>query len=274
MSYQRVAERLAAGRTIIIDGATGTEIERRGGRLVRNAWSMVANAEAPNIVRQVHADYINAGADVLIANTFSGQRFRLASDGLADRVEELNRRGVELALEAREQAHADRDIAVAGTISPSMVWEKASDPAYLSQAVDAYREQATLLAEAGAELIALEMLSDVRHARAAIDAAVATGLPVWAGFSCKLADDGQTVVLLGGGPGETFADSLEALGPLGVDAVSIMHTEVEVVADESYTPERLLDGAIGWRAQGATMFGTCCGMGPDHIRKLAGHFAD
>ena len=300
MSYERLAERLATGKTIILDGATGTEIERRGAPMAGVGWSMLANAEAPDIVRQIHEDYIEARADVIIANTFSGQRHRLERAGLADRLAELNRRGVELALEARENAHPNRDIAVAGSIAPPSAWESAS----FSSVVDAYAEQAALLAEAGVEFMALEMLQDVSHATMVIEAAKATGLPVWAGFSCKLEEDGRTVSLLSSPPGESFADSLDALGPLGVDAVSIMHTEVEVVGpalevlaarwagptgayphagsthehvwtyDESYTPERLLEATIGWREQGATILGTCCGMGPDHIRILTANFAD
>src|SRR5438132_13891527 len=96
--------RLASGDVVVIDGATGTELQARGVPMDDAAWCGVANLEHADVVRAVHEDYIRAGAAVVIANTFSTDRNRLAEAGLADRVEEVNRSAVEAALEARPRA--------------------------------------------------------------------------------------------------------------------------------------------------------------------------
>ena len=96
-----LSARLAAGEVVVIDGATGTELQARGVPMDDDAWCGVANLEHADVVRDVHADYIRAGASVVIANTFSTDRLRLGDAGLADRVEDANRNAVAAALEAR-----------------------------------------------------------------------------------------------------------------------------------------------------------------------------
>src|SRR5581483_3251968 len=99
-----------------------------------------------------------AGADAIIANSYAAGRGPLESAGLGDRVEEANRRAVELALEARENA-ADRTVAVAGSLSSMMsrdVGRRSAVP--VDRLLDAYREQASILADAGADFLVLEMM--------------------------------------------------------------------------------------------------------------------
>jgi methionine synthase I (cobalamin-dependent) len=151
----------------------------------------------PEIVRDVHEDYIRAGADVIIANTFATCRHVLAGAGLADRTVEINRRAVELAMEARERAGRGRPIAVAGSISNTVAWKPGTvgpDPRHFptpAQEERNYREVAETFAEAGVDLIVMEMMLDIERARRAIAAAVATGLPVWIGISCTRHADGR-----------------------------------------------------------------------------------
>ena len=104
MSVSRLEQRLAGGDVVILDGATGTELERRGVPMDGQAWSATANLTHPDVVRSVHEDYIRAGADVIITNTFATARSLLDAAGLGERVVEVNRRAVELAREARDQA--------------------------------------------------------------------------------------------------------------------------------------------------------------------------
>src|SRR5437868_14861966 len=96
--------RLASGNVVVIDGATGTELEARGVPMDDAAWCGVANLDHRDVVRDVHADYIRVGAAVVIANTFSTDRLRLGDAELADRVDEVNRNAVAAALEARALA--------------------------------------------------------------------------------------------------------------------------------------------------------------------------
>ena len=275
-----------------MDGGLGTEIQRRGGSL--RAWAATENAERPDAVRAVHADFLAAGADVISANTFGCSEPRLAAFGLAGREEELNRRAVALALEARDAVGGEA--LVAGCLTT--VSFRGPDGSGMSppEGERALESQARVIADAGADLLLAEILSSVDRANAMLAAASAAGLPVWAGFSCKLDADEQVRLL--DEPGEPLADSLRRIDLSDVDAALAMHTEIEAVGpslaalreawdgplgayphggryarpnwefDASFTPEALAEGAARWLAEGCRIVGGCCGAGPAHIAAL------
>jgi S-methylmethionine-dependent homocysteine/selenocysteine methylase len=292
-------QRLDRGDVVILDGAMGTELQWRGVPMDGVAWSALALASHPEIVRQVHADYLRAGAEVLIANSFAASRHVLAAAGLADRVAELNRRSVELAREAVAEARPAGDVWIAGSISsfvPAGINDYRPKPA---EEQASYREQADLLAEAGADLLALEMLRDIDQASAIVEAATATGLPVWAGFTCRLDADGRTILLRGRDAERPLGDCLApvlAVGPCS--AVAIMHSDLAAtdraldIVFESWTgpvacypecgewenptwrfgdltPDALAAAAETWVDRGVRVVGGCCGIGPDHIRDVS-----
>lgn len=292
--------RISEGGIVCIDGATGTELERRGVPMDEAAWCAVALVTHPNVVREVHEDYIRAGAEVIITNTFPTARHVLRPAGLGEKFEELNALAVRLAREARENA-AEAPVYVAGSISTfSARHDKSYEPAE-KEARASYREQAGALADGGVDLLVLEMLRDVEQASYAVDAAVETGLPVWAGFSCKRAEDG-TVVLWDGQ--HTLAEALERIPLQGVSLVSVMHTLVEdavpalrevverwdgpvgayphsgrfVMPNWQFTdmisPEDFAEEALDWVSSGARAVGGCCGIGPEHIRALRERLPD
>jgi S-methylmethionine-dependent homocysteine/selenocysteine methylase len=158
-----------------------------------------------------------------------------------------------------------------------------------------YREQAEVLAESGVDVIALEMMRDLDQTTYAVEAAVATGLPVWVGFSCKTTDE-STVVLWDGE--HTLVEALEHIPTLGASLVSIMHTLTEdtpaalrKVSEywsghvgayphsgefimpnwqfiDMISPEDFAREAQGWLEMGVQLIGGCCGIGPEHIRLL------
>src|SRR3712207_2755816 len=105
-------QRLDRGEVVILDGAMGTELERRGVPMDTVAWDAAALFTHPDTVREVHEDYIRAGADVIITNTFATARHVLEPAGMGERFRELNTRAVALAKEAREKS-ADGEIFVA-----------------------------------------------------------------------------------------------------------------------------------------------------------------
>jgi len=285
--------RIEGGEVVVLDGATGTELERRGVPMDDAAWCAAALVTHPETVRGVHEDYVRAGADVIITNTFPTSRHVLEPAGLGDRFRELNTLAVELARQAR--AAAERPVYIAGSISTfSARHDNALQPPE-ARARANYREQAEVLAEAGADLIVLEMLRDVEQATYAVEAAVAAGLPVWAGFSCKRREDGAVVLWDGE---NTLAEALERVPLSGVSVVCVMHTLVEDVpaalgevaggwsgpvgayphagrfvmpnwqfADE-ISPEDFASEAEGWVALGARVVGGCCGIGPEHVGAL------
>lgn len=286
--------RIERGDVIVLDGATGTELEKRGVPMDEAAWCAAALVTHPETVREVHGDYIRAGADVIITNTFPTARHVLEPAGMGERFRELNTLAVELAKQARESA-AESPVYIAGSISTFSAHNDDSREPPEKTARANYREQAEVLAEAGVDLIALEMMRDIEQTRYAVEAAVSTGLPVWVGFSCKRAADG-TVVLWD--EGHTLAEALTEIPQLGASLVSVMHTLVEdagpalreVVAGwegpvgayphagkfvmpnwqftDMISPEDFARRAREWLDLGARVIGGCCGIGPDHIRAL------
>jgi S-methylmethionine-dependent homocysteine/selenocysteine methylase len=289
-------ERMTDGGVVVIDGGMGTELEARGVPMDHEAWCGLANLDAPDVVRAIHEDYIRAGADVIIANTFPTNRAAMTAAGVGDRLEDLNRAAVGAALEARERVADGRDVAVAGSMSIWGPWEAAAGADLPSEAVllEVYREQAAMLAAAGADLIVLEML-DVRWAPA-IRAAAETGLPVWAGVWAHLDDARRLVTPKTGG---ALADDLPALlgDGEGLAAVLVMHSVLAAVPPaldliarhwsgprgayphaghferpnwvfEDIAPAALADAAEGWIDQGAALVGGCCGTRPEHIRAI------
>jgi S-methylmethionine-dependent homocysteine/selenocysteine methylase len=289
-------ERLADGGVVVIDGGMGTELEARGARMDHDAWCGLANLEVPGLVREIHEDYIRAGADVIIANTFPANRAALDGDGDGDRVQEMNRAAVTAAHEARERAAGGREVAVAGSMSIWGPWEDAAGGDLPSDAtlLEVYREQAAILAAAGVDLIVLEML-DVRWG-AAVTAARETGLPVWAGLWAHV-EAGRLVTPRTGDPLDRDLPALLGEHGDGLAAVLVMHSAVETVppaleliaehwsgprgayphrgrferpnwAFEDIAPEALADEAEAWLDQGARLVGGCCGTRPEHIRAI------
>jgi homocysteine S-methyltransferase len=287
-------QRLDSGRIVILDGATGTELERRGVPMDDAAWDAAALITHPDTVREVHEDYIGAGADVIITNTFATARHVLEPAEMGEQFRELNTRAVTLAKQARENA-ADRPVFIAGSIS---TFTARYDYSYEPRAVKAranYREQAEVLAESGVDVIALEMMRDLEQTTYALEAAADTGLPIWIGYSCKTTDEG-TVVLWDGD--HTLAEALEQTPPTGASLVSIMHTLIEdtpaalreatgrwsgplgayphsgefVMPNwqfiDTVSPEAFAAEAEQWLELGAQLIGGCCGITPEHIRLL------
>ena len=288
--------KLATGKVLVIDGGMGTELERRGVPMDEVVWSGAAVLSHPEVVRTVHEDYIRAGADVIITNTFGSTRQMLAGADLGAQVEQVHRRAVALAQEARA-ATADRPLAVAGSLSPSPPgFDRRAYPPPAEE-LAAYRESAQLLADSRVDLIALEMLEDTPHATLAMRAALETRLPVWLGVSCRRVD-GRIVRFSERSAEVLLADILDELLPMGPAEVTIMHSEVDAVSEaltvvrerwagpvgvypesgyftqpnwnfvDVISPDDLARESRGWIDDGARLVGGCCGTGPDHIRAL------
>ncbi len=191
--YDKILQRLQDGERILIDGATGSEIEKRGVPMIKNAWNGGGAMTHPDIVRQVHLDYILSGAEMVISNTFSTSRHVLEDAGLGENFEFLNHRGVELAVEARKVSNND-NVLVAGGITH---WSFTKQITPLPIIISSSEEQAAIMENAGADLIMLEMMSDVDRTLAILGATRKCGLPVWVGFSCHLDKDGVPYLLDG-----------------------------------------------------------------------------
>jgi S-methylmethionine-dependent homocysteine/selenocysteine methylase len=184
-------QRLDGGEVVVLDGAMGTELERRGVPMDDAAWSAAALITHPDTVREVHEDYIRAGADVIITNTFAAARHVLEPADMGEQFRELNTRAVTLAKQARENA-ADRPVFIAGSISTFTARYDYSYEPRAEKARANYLEQAEVLAESGVDVIALEMMRDLEQTTYALEAAVGTRATVWVGYSCKTTTRAQS----------------------------------------------------------------------------------
>ena len=297
--YDHIARKLAAGETIIIDGGTGTDIQRRGVAMSGDTWCAEVNITHPNIVREVHHDYVEAGAEIIIANTFATSALLFNALGRDDELLSIDRAAVAIAKEAA----AGRQIAVAGSISTMRPVVKGSDRTSKQrewperEARGLFKRKADNLAKCHVDLLMMEMMRDVDYSVWATEAALATGLPVWVGISAERRNDGQ---LTGFGREDQLLDDVaRVLAKTNPAVISIMHTSpndtdeaLEIVRkywkgpvgaypESGYfrmpewtfvdiiPPEELVDKSRLWRKQGVTIFGGCCGLGPEHIAALA-----
>ena len=300
-----LSQRLAQSRPILLDGATGTELERRGVPMNSVAWSGVAVATHPDIVRQVHLDYIQAGAEIIITNTFASGRQMLRAAGFKSRTQEFDRQAAQLARQAREQAtaakassteevwsHAPQTVWIAGSISAMAAGEGGSARPPLHEMRSNFAELAELLADAGVDLMILEMMRDIDYSCAALEAAAATGLPVWVGFSCERTEEGNlklappiaeeialdagvvAVMAEGGELADVTGAALAAIqavwdGPTGAYPESGYFTMPNWQFVDIIPPDEFAYEAMGWVGQSAQLVGGCCGIGTTHIQALA-----
>jgi len=288
-------EKLHRGQLILLDGATGTELEKRGVPMGSKVWSAKAILTHPETVRMVHEDYIRAGVDIITANSFSTARHMLLPAGLMSNFRQLNLKAVQLAIRARDNV-ASEPVAIAGSIAPTTF---CSDPSKcyppLDEAFAWYAEQAEILAEAGVDLLLIEMIENIEQGSLAVAATCRSGLPVWLGFSCRSNETGAIMLWEEEIP---LAEAIAAITPIGGSAAFIMHTEVAETTEAFAILKRCWQGTLGvyahsgrfvmpnwifndvispkeyaaeaqrWIEMGARIIGGCCGIGPAHIREL------
>lgn len=286
----------APGPPIVLDGATGTELERLGGPLRAPLWSAQALIDDPALVRRIHLAYLEAGAQVLTSNSFRTHARNLAAGGLAGRARELTALSVRLACEARDQftlTHPEGvDVRIAGAISPlEDCFRPADSPG--GRAGPEHAEIAAQLVEAGADLLLIETMGRVDEAVAAVTAASGRGVPVWLAVVARA--DGRMLA------GESLADLVAALADLPLQALllnctELRHLGVAVPALLAAAPPELWLGAYphtgqqdpsrGWQTHAVDaeefaarladlpprlgLLGGCCGSTPAWISALVG----
>lgn len=287
---------VAQGRPIVADGAMGTMLFANG--LQFGDPPEVWNLAHPDVIRRIQRAYLEAGSQILLTNTFGGNRARLRLSGHGDRVDELNRTAAIL-LRAEVDA-AGGTALVAGDIGPSgEIVEPLGTLAY-AEAVEIFREQAASLVAGGVDLIWIETMSDLSEIRAAIEGVrqAAPGIALVATMTFDTR--GHTMM------GVTPEQAVEALAAWGADAIggncgngpdelipviAKMHAaapDVILVAKSNAGMPELVDMRAVYRADpdtmaaqvmamceaGATVVGGCCGSTPDHVRAIAGAVAE
>ena len=282
---------------MILDGGMGQELVARAGKAT-SLWSVQALLDAPEVVRQVHDEYFAAGADIATTNSYSVLPDRLEPHGMLDRLEELARLACQLAADARE-AHGSG--MVAGGLGPQGFSYQPDKAPPAEQAAEAYAKLAQIHAQY-VDVYLLETMSSVDQARGGLMGAGVTGKPVWVALSVR-DDDGTRLR-----SGELLSDVMPLLEEFNPAAVFINCSKPEAVdtavpilaksgrvvgayangftgiaadfnkvgatvdvlsARRDLGPNAYADFADGWAANGATIIGGCCEVGPAHIAELS-----
>ncbi len=287
-------------RTLVLDGAIGTELERRGIPAPLPLWSAGALITHSHVVEAIHRDYVEAGADIVVANTFRANLRTLRAAGRAEQGEALNRLAVELARRAvslpsedhrLETGATGREVWVAASVGPV---EDCYHPERVPDEPTLQSEHAQMMAwlkAADPDLIWIETMNTVREARAAAQASAAVGLPFAVSFVVQESGD-----LLSG---EALEDAVAAVEPFDPLAIGVNCIPPRAVAEllrrlrrstarplsayahignpepirgwsysQDLSPAEYVEYARQWLGEGAAIVGGCCGTTPPHIRAL------
>lgn len=227
-----LAERLAESTPLLVDGAMGTELFARG--LTAGDPPEMWNIDMPDDIIDVHKNYIKAGSDIILTNSFGGTAFRLQLHKLQDRVHELNEAAARCGRSAADAS--DRPVVVAGSMGPSGELLEPMGTMTPETAAVAFADQARGLAAGGADVLWIETMSSLDEVEAAIDGArSACELPIAVTLSFDTA--GRTMM------GVTGTEAAERLGPLGLAAIggncgnNIADTEAAVLQLKAGAPD-------------------------------------
>lgn len=272
-------------KAILFDGGMGTELYKRG--VFINRCFEEVNLSNPDLVKQIHRDYKQAGADVIETNTFGANRFKLRRFNLQDKLYEINRRGAELARDV-----ARDEVFVAGSVGPLGIQIEPLGPIAREEAQEFFAEQIRGLLDGGVDILIFETFINLDELRQAVLVArKLTNIPIIA--QVTIDEDGNTIT---GADPET---TIEQLTSFGADCIGInctvgpqsMLSWLETVRKLTDFPISIMpnagkpkniDGRNIYLASpeyfaeyakllvqlGANIIGGCCGTGPEHIKKM------
>jgi homocysteine S-methyltransferase len=272
---------------VLCDGAMGTLLYAKGIFINRSYDEL--NLSQPDLIRGIHHEYLQAGAEIIETNTFGGNSFRLGRHSLADKVRDINRAGVRLAREAAKSF----DVWVAGSVGPLGTRIEPLGKTSFEEAREAFRQQIEVLAESGVDLLILETFGYLEEIHQAMLAAreVSPSLPIVA--QVTIDEDGNC---LDGSDPQTFVARLEewgadvigcncSVGPVAMlDAMERVRaaTSLPLAAQPNAgiprsvegrniylcSPEYMASYARKFVAAGVRLVGGCCGTTPEHIRVM------
>ena len=283
---------------VIADGAMGTMLQEAG--LNPGDPPMLWNVDHPGRVRAVHCAYLEAGARVLLTNTFNGNRFRLARHGLEGRGDELNRAGAQI-LRAEIEDYVEKrgpgtsEAVVAGDIGPTGEIMAPLGRLLFEDAVDGFAQQAGALIAGGADVIWIETMADLEEVRAAVEGTRRASADIPVIVTMTFDTRGRTmmgvkpetaattvtewgVAAFGGNCGNGPDEMLAAIGKLRAAAPGAllvakpnagMPEFVDGATVYRASPELMAQSAIQMRDAGARIIGGCCGTTPAHIAAMA-----
>lgn len=289
-----LTQAIAQKGVLLADGATGTNLFAMG--LQTGDSPELWNVDHPDRVRKLYANFIEAGSDLILTNTFGGTRYRLGLHDAAGRVAELNQRAAELACD--EVKKSGRDVLVAGSMGPTGEILQPNGPLSSEDAMQGFREQAEALVAGGVDVLWVETMSAREEIVAAMQAC--SDLPVPVVFTVSIDTNGRTMMgitahdvielnsslavpadAVGTNCGVGAAEVLAAVNNLSTARTSCTH-EVPIVAKANCGVPEYIDGEIVYNGTpeimasyarlaadaGASIIGGCCGTTPDHLRAM------
>ena len=287
----RFTQLLASRRWLLADGATGSNLFDVG--LLSGDAPEAWNFERPHDIARLHRSFVEAGADIILTNSFGGTRYRLKLHRMDDRVADVNRSAARIARAVADAS--DRAVAVAGSMGPTGEIMAPLGPLGFEQARAAFAEQALALAEGGADVLWIETMSSSEEVQAAVAGAAVAGLPI----VCTLSFDTNGRTMMGLSPSD-FAQLQKTLHPrlaacgtnCGSGASEVVACirnlaqaagpDVVLVAKGNCGIPQYVDGAIVYNGTpelmavyarmaldaGARIIGGCCGTSPAHLRAM------
>ena len=301
MTYNLIKQRLENNDTIILDGAIGAELEKKGAKMHKDLWCGTCSVESPDLVKKVHEEYILAGADIITTNTYATTPIAMKQYGFDNQVNEFNKKSVQLAKEAIK--NSNKDIAVAGSVSTFGSLYKYG----LEAMKPGFKEQLNILSNEGVDLIILEaMSSQADIVETIVECSSQTKLPVWLSISCVI-DDNTNKVMLGFSDTfdtdtnvyEDFQTSMDNFSKIHQGPILIAHSDIEVTGQaikiakkkfngvlgaypnrghyekphwkfvDNITPSEYLEKAKSWVENGTQIIGGCCGVGVEEIKAIS-----
>ena len=301
MTYNFIKQRLENNDTIILDGAIGAELEKKGAKMHKDLWCGTCSVESPDLVKKVHEEYIIAGADIITTNTYATTPIAMKQYGFDDQINEFNKKSVQLAKEAIK--NSNKDIAIAGSVSTFGSLYKYG----LEAMKPGFKEQLNILYNEGVDLIILEaMSSQADIVETIVECSSQTKLPVWLSISCVI-DDNTNKVMLGFSDTfdtdtnvyEDFETSMDNFSKIHQGPILIAHSDIEVTGQaikiakkkfngvlgaypnrghyekphwkfvDNITPSEYLEKAKSWVENGTQIIGGCCGVGVEEIKAIS-----
>jgi len=288
MNLHEFSDLLREKKVIVSDGATGTNLIQRGLKQGETVEKWVL--ENPEIITELHLDFIDAGAEIILTSTFGASEVRLEQSGLKDMYEQVNHAAVTLAKEATKNTQ----ILVAGSIGPLGQMLKPFGPLEIRKAEGYYARQAAVVCAAGVDIIVIETQFNLDEAKAAISGVKSSCAEA---LVCSFSFDRGVKTMMGVSP-SSFAKEMEDLGisAIGINCGKSLDDNFKALNELAKStdlpiwfkpnaglpyldksgkpkydilPEQMAKNVPAWINAGARIIGGCCGTTPEHLKAIA-----
>ena len=300
MSYNLIQEKINEGKIILLDGGIGAELEKKGAKMDQNLWCGKCSVDSPEFLKEVHENYIDAGADVITTNTYATTPISLRKHGYEDSIELFNKQAVQIAKQAIN--NSKKNICLAGSVSSYGSFLKLGT----KNMKPSFNEHIKILSNEGVDLIILEaMTSQAEIVETMLECSSNIKLPVWLSISCVI-DQNTKNITLGYDDVknkteiyEDLEESLKSFSKLHNGPILIAHSDIKTTNAaldtalknyngvigaypnkgyyekpnwkfvDDFSPNDYLEVAKKWFSKGVKIVGGCCGIGVEEIKAVS-----